>query len=133
MADKIVQLKDQNDNNIYPIAVTAPIEDISNLYEITSTTGTLIWIHAYKYGKIIDFSLRFQSTAQVAPGGNVFAGTLSGGPLPISNAKIIGFMSSSPLMCNLTDAGVFNVRVCSGSDYPSGSQSTISGMFLTSD
>lgn len=113
------------------------IVDISSQYEITKTSGN--WsvheIQAYKCGNIVfaNFILKGNGSS-VSAGSNGFVGTITYGPLPILEAKLWTFSSSTIQSINITADGAITARNLIGSiTFSSSTRTIFSGMFITND
>lgn len=111
--------------------------DISNRYTITKTSGN--WsvhdIQAYRCGNIVfaNFILKGNGSA-VSAGSNGFVGTITYGPLPILEAKLWTFSSSTIQSMNIAADGAITARNLIGSiTFSSSTRAIFSGMFITND
>jgi hypothetical protein len=93
--------------------ITAPVQDISNLYTVTKSSGNWVLseLNAYKVGHIVQIRITFNGNGSaVANGANGFVGVLSGGPLPIDNIQNTSYYSGAAIGLNLQSDGNFNLR-----------------------
>lgn len=113
-------------------------EDISNQYTFTKSSGnwTVLSYNAYRCGNVIHFGIKFKGNGSaVSSGSNGWVGTVSGGPLPVYETKILGFYSGGICMFNIaTDGGGTSTiaRVCGGTSITLNANSAmgLSGTFI---
>lgn len=77
----------------------------------TSGTATCTASNARRFGNVVVLNLTFYNTEAVPVGGNAFAGTVSGIPLPIVLTTASGYSSSSLLCISLEPNGTMRTRV----------------------
>lgn len=112
--------------------------EITDQYTITKTSGnwTIVSYNAYRCGNIVHFGIKFKGNGNaVSSGSNGFVGTVSGGPLPVYEAKISGFYSGGWGCFNIAnnaDGGGCLARVCGGTSITLSSSSAfgLSGTFI---
>lgn len=112
--------------------------EITDQYTITKTSGnwTVLSYNAFRCGNIIQFGIKFKGNGNaVSSGSNGWVGTLSGGPLPLYEAKITGFYSGGWGCFNIAsnaDGGGCLARVCGGTSITLSSSSGfgLSGTFI---
>lgn len=108
------------------------VENISSQYTFVRTGGTAGSagsVTAYRYGNVVHISLMITTTASTSDGSNLFAGTLSGGPLPVIGIRLFSYVGGIVVMGDLGTTGNFIVRACGGS-CPATNYNML-GMFIT--
>lgn len=119
---------------------TMLVSDISEDYIPSKTSGNwsigsddgVYRIKAYRMGNLIQMTIAFHGNGSaVSSGSNGFVGTISGGPLPVSQITLNGFYSSSILAATLDTDGSITARPFSAScTLSSASRAYLTGTFI---
>lgn len=112
--------------------------EITDQYTLTKTSGnwTVLSYNAFRCGNVVHFGIKFKGNGNaVSSGSNGWVGTVSGGPLPVYEAKITGFYSGGWGCLNIgsaTDGGGCLARVCGGTSITLNASSGfgLSGTFI---
>lgn len=124
-------------NRTSALEIDAAITDISNAYTFTKS-GSGNWdkssIIVYKSGNIVDMQFVFKGNGKkVSGGGNGLSGTISGGPLPINVAHLIGYDTTgglnSVVVGRLHPSGSFILKLI-GDDRSWSGYVTVQGSFI---
>jgi len=87
---------------------------------VTRTSGaTITSVESYKYGKIVQVRIAISSTGVIAPGNNLFTGTLSG-LLPKVAVTTPGYQAKAHYTAYLTTDGAITCRVLGSNSIDTG-------------
>lgn len=117
------------------------IPTISETFSISRTggaTGSSVNTSAtsfVRYGKIVSCLLAINpATVEIAAGGNIFEGTLNTlklRPAAGTGARLIAYMGSRPIVCQIGDSGTIIVRNTSATALTMGGALYLNGIYLT--
>ena len=124
-----------SDNANFRSAIGVSPTNISSRYSFTKSSGnfSISDYTVYKCGNVIYFELVLAGNGSaVSAGSNGFAGTVSGGPLPVSNARLIGYTAGTIQIASIGSDGSMTIRNLVGSATLSSSSLTVvQGTFIT--